>query len=483
MLVLLLHLMALIYFSASKSGSLLYEPIYSLIIWVTLTVYILYIWLPKFIDKLSKNNETPDFAKTQNIFLWCVSLWIIILQLVSNPSEMLWPFYRENFEQILPMLLSALIYYILMRKSMRQMRRLMLPILDPEQSESEFFRARITPLILVMPPVLLWMIFEDMSRGGLEIMYELKMMLAAPVFFVFLFVSAPKLLNWAWKANSNKDIELEKSIKELSFEVDTPITGIKIWNTFGEPLANAAVAGLSKKYRYVYITEFLLRNFDKKQVKSVVAHELGHLKLGHVYTYTIYSVLMLLLAVNYKLAIFLYFPEIDMKSMVFSLSESVLFVFLFFLSFAALSRYSEHQADLFSSVFAGKENIVSVINSLSVYTAEPSKSLSSWFLVHPKNEERVKKIQNNNEINAAKLLQQASSIRYAMLAFGFVLILAAAFPIKTVLKISALYEASQAKDAQLTEEHLHSLPDWLKKHPKVSKILHHSVSPEVTLDL
>ena len=70
MLVLLLHLMALIYFSASKSGSLLYEPIYSLIIWVTLTVYILYFWLPKFIDKLSKNNETPDFAKTQNIFLW-----------------------------------------------------------------------------------------------------------------------------------------------------------------------------------------------------------------------------------------------------------------------------------------------------------------------------------------------------------------------------------------------------------------------------
>lgn len=483
MLALLLHLMALIYFSASQSGSLLCAPVYSMIVWALITTYCLHYWLPKFTQKYVEKNEAPDFAKTQNIFLWGISIWIILLQLVSNPVEIFYSSYREHFEQILPMTLSACLYYLIMRKSMGCMRRLMMPILDPEQSESEFFRARITPLFLVMPPVLLWMIFEDISRGGLEIMHELKMMLAAPIFFVLLFIGAPKLFNWAWKANGNKDIELEDSIKALSVEVETPITGVKIWNTFGEPLANAAVAGLSKKYRYVYITEFLLQNFEKEQVKSVVAHELGHLRLGHVYTYTIYSVLMLLLAVNYKLAIYIYFPEIDMKSLLFSLSESGIFVLLFLLSFAALSRYSEHQADLFSSAVAGKENIVSVINSLSLYTAQSSTKLISWFLVHPKNSERIKKIQNNPEINASKLLQRARGIRYAMLACGVILILTAVFPVKTVLKISELYEASQAKNAQLVEEHLHTLPDWLKKHPEVSEILHHSVSPEITLDL
>lgn len=483
MLYLFLHLIALIYVSSSLPGTLEYKPLLSLAIWTTLTLIVLFAWLPKKIDKSLTSGIVPDFFKTQNRLQWGITLWISALQTIANPAKLLYPNYTTNLEQTMPMLISTALYYLISRCVMAQFRRLMAPILPPEQSELEFFKARMISFTLAMPPIQLWMLIEDTSRSGLDIIYEIKIITVAPLFFVALFILAPKLFNWAWQTKNNDIKELDLSILELAQKTNTKISGVKTWNTFGEPLANAAVAGLSQSYRYVYVTNYLLEIFNPKQVSAVIAHELGHLKLGHVFTYTIFSILILLFSLNYKLAIYLFFPNIDINTLPFSLLEGALFLFIFIFCFTALSRFSEHQADLFSSIIVGKETFVSVITQLNDDLEESVKKIPQWLCIHPSNANRIRKINENLQENTDLLLQQARKIRYAMLALSIVLVITMAYPIGNVMKISALYEAKQAKNELLLKELASSLPAWLKNHPEVLEILHHSVPPEVTLNL
>lgn len=483
MLYLFLHLIVLIYVSSSLPGALEYKPMAALGAWLGLTIVVFFALLPKWVNKKLEDNIIPDFFKTQNQFQWAITLWILALQLTANPAKLIYPNYAASFEQTMPMLVSCILYYFLSKATIAQFRRLMSPILPPDQTKAEFFRARITSFILAMPPILLWMLIEDTSRSGLAIIYEIKIITLAPLFFVGLFILAPKLFNWAWQTKSSHIEDLNTSIQELALKTQTKISGVKIWNTFGEPLANAAVAGLSKNFRYVYVTEYLLEIFNPKQVSAVIAHELGHLKLGHVFTYTIFSILILLLSLNYKLTMYLFFPNIDVNGFTFSLLEGGLFLFIFIFSFTALSRFSEHQADVFSSIIVSKDTFVSVITQLNEDLEESVKKIPQWLCIHPTNSNRILKINENLQENTEILLQQARKIRYAMLALSVILLITMVYPIGNVMKISALYEAKQAKNELLLKELASSLPSWLKNHPEVLEILHHPVSPEVTLNL
>ena len=466
MLYLFLHLIVLIYVSSSWPGIIEYKPVLSLTIWFIATLVILYIWLPQKTKALVSKNYIPDFFKTHNQIQWAITLWILLLQVVANPIKIFYPSYENRFEQFLPMLVSTFLYYWLTKVTMNQFRKTLKPILPPEQTEKEFFRARITNFFLAIPPILLWMLLEDTSRSGLEIVYEIKLIVFAPVFFLGLFLGAPKLFNWTWKAtNSNKE-ELNDSIKELAKKTNTKISGVKIWN-----------------FRYVYVTEYLLETLDENQVKAVISHELGHLKLGHVFSYTIYSILVLLLSLSYKVVMFLYFPEVNLDGFTFSLIEGTIFLFFFLFTFTALSRFSEHQADMFSALTVDKESFISVIQQLDDNLEDSVKKIPFWLSIHPPNESRILKVQENIKENIELLLQQARNIRYAMLVFCILILLATIYPLGNVMKISALYEAKKAKNELLLEELTNSLPRWLKNHPEVLQILHHSVSPEVTLDL
>ena len=352
---------------------------------------------------------------------------------------------------------------------MKEFYRLEQPILDPNQTEQEFFRARLTPIMLIAPPILLWLLIEDLTKGNLEIIHELTLMAYAPLFFLLLFVISPRLFNWAWKS-TNSDLEnLNKEIFSLSEKTDTPISGVKIWNTFGEPIANAAVAGLHKKYRYVYITKYMTESFSDEQIKAVVGHELGHLKLGHIRTYALYSIAAILTTLIYRIVTYLYFPQFDTENFWYSLAEGTIFIFLFLTSFTALSRYSEHQSDLFSTINATKNGFIEALNQIDLLT-EKQTLLPDWLMLHPTNQKRIQKILESNEINNAKLLQQAQHIRYAMCTIIITLSLFAWYISKPIKQIYSYYKAVQAGNVQLSDKLFKSMPEWLKKHPEVLKI-------------
>lgn len=475
MLPLLLHLIGLIYATSSWTGKIANYPNTALCIWVIISIILFFVALPIYVNKKRKAYdenkilELPNFTKTLNCFEWGIVAWISLLQATVDPANIIFPSYKETIEQTLPMIISLSVYLILFKIAMKEFYRLEQPILDPEQTSQDFFRARLTPVILVTPPIILWLLIEDITKGNLKIIHELTLIAYAPLFFLLLFTISPRLFNWAWKSEDSELENLNKEIFLLSEKTQTPIGGIKIWNTFGEPVANAAVAGLSKKYRYVYITKYMTELFSEEQIKAVVGHELGHLKLGHIKTYVLYSIMAILLILLYRIIVYLYFPQFDIENFWYSLIEGIIFVFLFLSSFTALSRYSEHQSDLFSSINTNKDKFIETLTIIDT-TTEKKSLLPDWLMLHPTNQKRIQKILELSEINNTKLLQQAQYIRYAMFAMILVLILSSWQIGKPIKQIHSLYKAVQAGNAQLIDKLFNSMPEWLRKHPEVLKL-------------
>ncbi|WP_232701043.1 M48 family metalloprotease [Halobacterium wangiae] len=57
---------------------------------------------------------------------------------------------------------------------------------------------------------------------------------------------------------------------------------VRVVVTDRSPVANAVAAGLLPGFRYVFVTDALLRTLDAQSAAAVVAHEAGHHRRGHV---------------------------------------------------------------------------------------------------------------------------------------------------------------------------------------------------------
>jgi hypothetical protein len=311
-----------------------------------------------------------------------------------------------------------------------------------------------------------------------------------------------------------QDEELRQKITDLSKEAETPISGVKIWDTFNEPVPNAAVAGLSKRYRFVYITRYLLELFNKEQVTGVIAHELAHLRLGHVLNYMVYSLDLVFLSIALKLMVIVYVPEWAQASALQEAVEMIAFLGIFAVTFTALARESEYQADAFAAEMAGKQVFAGGLERLEKNIMPPPKSIPGWLLTHPQLQDRIKRVKSWNG-SAADLLKRSRKIRLGLLALGLVFILAAmpaAGPVLQVTRLAAYVESGNIEEGQRM---LSSLPEWLGAHPLVereagklammsgkwhiavlraakavwnlnfvlkSEKLHHAVAPEIAFD-
>ncbi len=516
MISLFLHLLVLSYGTVNLCGTFKFVPLASVAMWVYVTVILLLRWLPAYVDREVAAGRVPSFIRTQEKFLWGIVVWILLLHAVADPVRLMLPDYADSLPQLLPMLVSLCLYLGLAHPVMFEMYRLFRPILDPKQSSRDFFRARMTVPILFFPPIMFWMLIEDFSGGGMQALVEIKLMAVAPVFFIGLYLISPRLFNWAWRAEDNDNETLEAAIKKVSERAETPVSGIKIWDTFNEPVPNAAVAGLSARYRFVYITRYLLGIFSAGQVESVVAHELGHLKLGHVATYMLYSINLILVSVLFKLSVIAWFPQYYSDSALASLAEVVVFLTLFALTFTALARYSEYQADAFAVAATDAQTFASGLEQLDSMILPLPSIIPHWLLTHPPIQDRIARVRNGPGRKISELLRQARLIRLGLLVLGLVLLVAAISPAKAVFRISDLYDAVQAGNCRLAVSHYSYLPEWLKQHPlvlqeagrlaagcgspllaaaiaaevslglrviAVSEVLHHPGSPEVAFDL
>jgi Zn-dependent protease with chaperone function len=503
-------------------GTLLLFPGAALVAWLFLSFGCGFFFLPRVIWRLPLETALEELPRLQMAAQWGTVLWICLFHAVSAPAYWLYPAIHRLLPQAWPLLTSIVLYFTLLHVVSRTFHASFLEVFQTGQSQAEFFRARLTLPILFFPPILLWMTLEDLLTGSIAYspLAEIWLLALAPLFFVGLYLLSPHLFNLAWKAEPLVDERIQQEIVHLSEKCRTPIAGVKIWDTFKEPLPNAAVAGLASRYRFVYITRFLLEILPGREVAAVVAHELGHFRLGHVWTYLFFTLNLVFGSVLVKLTIFFQFPHASKIYADYSaFIDPVFFLGGFLLVFTALTRHSERQADRFATSLVGAECFSRAMVTLQDFLGKPVRKIPWWIETHPDFSERLEVIRDWKG-TPETLIRQARFLRIGLILLALCTMLLIKPNAQTAWEFSSAAQATIEGRFQDSQTILDQLSLKLGRHPQIvemnaalcwkagkwhqamllamegawqiplmpltpvgSEILHHAVSPEVAFEL
>lgn len=159
------------------------------------------------------------------------------------------------------------------------------------------------------------------------------------------------------KFTSIEDKELEQAIKELSEKSGVPVTGIFQMDAGKRSRhSNAYFTGLGKSKRIV-LYDTLISSHERDEILAVLAHEIGHLKKGHIKRqFVLMGIISFIL---FYIAAWMLEWEIMYKS--FGFTETPFYAGLFLIGviwgplaifisplFTAISRKHEREADRFA---------------------------------------------------------------------------------------------------------------------------------------
>lgn len=95
------------------------------------------------------------------------------------------------------------------------------------------------------------------------------------------FTLMPLVLRVIWQTTPLGAGELAQRLGELCRQQGVRVRRVLIWRTRGTML-NGAVIGLAPRLRYVLLTDALLEGLPLRQIEAVMAHEVGHVRRGHM---------------------------------------------------------------------------------------------------------------------------------------------------------------------------------------------------------
>lgn len=219
----------------------------------------------------------------------------------------------------------------------------------------------------------------------LSLIYDLLSMIKAPLFqkiisgilgesiffgafLLLLMIFMPVMIRTWWGCrpfeSSEKIYELEVFLRQHGFRY----RDILKWPLFEGRMMTAGVMGIIPRYRYILITDSLMEQLSVEELKAVLAHEMGHIRYGHLIFYFIFFMGYVLLSAG-VFDIFFYYiltrPEfINVSNTGGGFTKELFYVWIslpIILSMIIYFRYVmgffmrnfERQADLYSSKVMG----------------------------------------------------------------------------------------------------------------------------------
>jgi heat shock protein HtpX len=187
----------------------------------------------------------------------------------------------------------------------------------------------------------------------------------------------------------------------------------EVW-VYEAPDPNAFATGPSKNNSMVAVSTGLLTNLNEQEVKSVLAHEMGHVYNGDMFTTTVLAGLMNTFVYFISMWVRRLFAERDqaMLGMVLSFALQIVLGILAMIPIMWFSRRREFGADAFSARVYGKDAMISALRGIErwVTRAQPEYTTQdplvtfkisgktggamSLFASHPSIEERVAALQH-----------------------------------------------------------------------------------------
>ncbi|MBF0546862.1 MAG: M48 family metalloprotease [Candidatus Riflebacteria bacterium] len=471
---LFLPLIILGFLSNDVAGSFSNFPWTALFVWIYLSAYFIWFFIPVKLEKLTLEGDFNKLISFQDRLPWFFSILILLLQIFVDPTKLFLPGMGNRFPQTIPLIFSACFYLLFLWLSSSCFHKAFQKLLFWQQTPNEYFRARASIPILLFPPLLIGAFLEDTLSSIIIIpgLSDLPLIVLAPIFCLILYLLSPNLFNVAWQATSlDEGSPLSRDIKALAEKTGVKIAGVKIWNTFGEPIPNAAVVGLLDSFRYVYLTRFLVDTFTPEEQMIIVAHELGHFALGHVWTYMAFTLNLVGITLALRLSIFLYVPNLSetVGSIGITIGEMAIFLVIFLVVFTAISRCSEIQADQFSVSLLDKKYFVLTMDRLKRFIGTPSRKFPWWMETHPEIQKRVDSVQNFNG-DIATIGRQARNIRMIMLGLLGISIVAI-FPFLPILfEFHCLSFSSKEEPGAQFFQRVMELRKKIGDHPALEEI-------------
>jgi len=205
-------------------------------------------------------------------------------------------------------------------------------------------------------------------------------------------------------------------LSDLAQRTGIALDRVFVWLTRQRRIANAAVSGLFGRQRTVFVTDHLLASLNSDEVLAVVAHEVGHAKLKHLYfnfllamTSGIFVIWGLVLAAD----------VVQSQEEVGFLVIALELVYIFFV-FGSFARRFEKQADLYAAYITGSPRIVG--SALLRLASANQISVRRGSITHPSIHARVERLGKLHEKYGNDLTRPLRRAKFAngVIAFLFV---------------------------------------------------------------
>jgi Zn-dependent protease with chaperone function len=267
------------------------------------------------------------------------------------------------------------------------------PIYHAELSRKAYVFSNIQFSVPVLLP---WLLLSGIADLILALPFERpRQMLASPegetiYFLVFLFAVAilgPLIIQKFWRCRPLEEGDFRERINRLCRRAGVGYADILYWPIFGGRMITAGVMGLVSRFRYILVTDALLRLLTPEEVDAVIAHEVGHVKKRHllfylfffigymVIAYATFDLIVYLIVFSEPVYRFVFFTGISRTTVttgLLSLAVIVNFLIYFRFIFGYFMRNFERQADAF--VYALFESAAPLISTFKKITAVSGQS-------------------------------------------------------------------------------------------------------------
>jgi len=342
------------------------------------------------------------------IYISLIYLLLIggLFEFINKKFELL--LYSQYFTNLFTILISFIIIYL----SMVPLSYYSTFIIETKynfntSSRTLFIRDNLVSILMTL--ILITIIS---SVFFLIIIYEnIWWLLMSSTIFLFIILSIyiyPTYISPLFnKFNNLENKEIKKEIEDLSAKTSFNIENLFVMDKSKRSKhPNAYFTGFKKNRRIVFY-DTLIDLLSPREIKAVMAHEIGHYKHNHILKSLFLSTIVIFVGM-FLLSLLINNPNyIQSLNLPFnSSSQLIALVFTyqiisFFIDplFSILSRKNEYQADKFASDHVDKSHLISSLIKLyksNLSFLKPNKIYAAFYFSHPTVLERIENLRNNN---------------------------------------------------------------------------------------
>ncbi len=181
------------------------------------------------------------------------------------------------------------------------------------------------------------------------------------LFLVTVALAAPVVVQRMWGCYPLEEGVYRERIQALCRRAGVRYRNILYWPLFGGRMLTAGVMGIVHRFRYILVTDALLKTLEPDEIDAVIAHEIGHVRKHHLlffmfflagFMLAFFSVqgLVVYLILTIK-PLFFFVISLNLTQTtilyIYSLTFLVFFLLYFRFLFGYFIRNFERQADIF----------------------------------------------------------------------------------------------------------------------------------------